>query len=516
MQARALRRRRGFRVVLAVVVATLVGPVPLAQGAPRSEIPPSGVLQTGPPTARSAREAAGQPVEPAPLDEREVPFRPTISAEEYRRAKAGPAGHTPGPPVSAPSSPPALSGEFAGLSESDSGRIRPPDTHGAYGAGQYVEIVNAAIRVHDASGTPLLTASLASFFGYSGRRIFDPRVAFDPEGGGRWIALGAVRPDSVALQRFFVAVSAGHDATGTYQVYEFDVGGLNEFFDFPQLGLADQGVLVTANIFSEQGGSFLHARFFCLPKADLYAGGATSFSTFDGLAGTLAPPIVTDDNPEAYLVAAPPSGSALRLYRASGCGTETTLESRPDVRVGAYRLPPDARQPGIRDTLDTKDARFVNASTQTGTSLWQVHSVRHGAWARPRFYEIDAATSALNQSGTFSRSDTSYDFNASIAATADGTAFVTWSAVDPTVGVAAEIRFSGRRPSDLAGWMNAPGTALGATSVAYDPIAGVGSERWGDYSAVILDHTDPGRAWIVNEYAPSTTEWGSRIAQIGF
>lgn len=127
-------------LAMTVAVLALMAPAELveAQAAPRSDIPPTGVIHSGPPTARSAREAAGQPVDPAPPDEREIPFQPTISAEEYRRAKArGPEDRTPGPPETPAASPPVLIGDFAGISEADSGRIRPPDTHGAHGAGQF-------------------------------------------------------------------------------------------------------------------------------------------------------------------------------------------------------------------------------------------------------------------------------------------------------------------------------------------------------------------------------------------
>jgi hypothetical protein len=40
--------------------------------------------------------------------------------------------------------------------------------------------------------------------------------------------------------------------------------------------------------------------------------------------------------------------------------------------------------------------------------------------------------------------------------------------------------------------------------------------RWGDYSAVALQYSNSNNAWIVNEWAETSSIWGSHITQIGF
>ena len=99
-----------------------------------------------------------------------------------------------------------------------------------------------------------------------------------------------------------------------------------------------------------------------------------------------------------------------------------------------YTVPPNAPQPGDGTTylIDTSDARFVNAGTQIGNSLFQVHSIASGGGAICRFYEFDTVNKTVIQSGDFSSSSTSFDFNASIAANRRKDVFVTWSATDPT------------------------------------------------------------------------------------
>jgi hypothetical protein len=44
----------------------------------------------------------------------------------------------------------------------------------------------------------------------------------------------------------------------------------------------------------------------------------------------------------------------------------------------------------------------------------------------------------------------------------------------------------------------------------------LGTQRWGDYSAVTLDPANGATAWLVNEKINSNSIWGSRIITIGF
>ncbi len=130
----------------------------------------------------------------------------------------------------------------------------------------------------------------------------------------------------------------------------------------------------------------------------------------------------------------------------------------------------------------------------------------------------------LIQHGDFSRSGTSFDFNASIAANRHKDVFVTWTATDPNNPtpadqVNAEVRFSGRLHTDPTGVIPSPGSLLagGSSATFYNPAGDpVDSKRWGDYSAVSLDPADPSgaTAWIINEKILTNTTWGTRIGSI--
>jgi hypothetical protein len=83
---------------------------------------------------------------------------------------------------------------------------------------------------------------------------------------------------------------------------------------------------------------------------------------------------------------------------------------------------------------------------------------------------------------------------------------VTWTSTDPPAGTNAQVRFSAvdhTQPLVLG-----PGAALFTSTTFYT------GGRWGDYSAVTIDPTNPRRAWLVNETIRATTHWGSRIGAI--
>jgi hypothetical protein len=231
--------------------------------------------------------------------------------------------------------------------------------------------------------------------------------------------------------------------------------------------------------------------------------------------GTLAPPIVRDQNALTFLLAAATSGTTFRKYTATNTSNafQISLSGGVNITVPFYTVPPDARQPGTAKRLDSSDSRFVNASTQNGVDLWQTHTIALGSFPAPKFYRINTTTNTVTQSGFYFGSATSDDFNASITATTTGNCFVTYTSTDAGVGVNARVRLSGK--PNAQGFISAGPNAFTSTTF-YHPSAD-NPERWGDYSAVTTDPLNPANAWLVNEtILPGGLLWGSRIVQFGF
>ena len=358
------------------------------------------------------------------------------------------------------------------------------------------------------------SVTLATFFNYTAQTLFDPRVVYDST-WNRWIVTADAFQESATVQRFFIAVSTSADPTSTFFIYNLNVNffGNNNFWDFPQLGMDQDAVLSTANIFS--GNTFLGADFFAVAKARLYNGLGFSVPVFTGLVGTLAPPIVRDQNASTFLIAAPPSGTTLSKYTATDTskGFDINLAGPDSINVPSYTVPPSAHQPGTTKLLDTSDSRFVNASTQIGDDLWQTHTINFVGFPAPKFYRIITSTNTVGQSNLYFASATSDDFNASIAANDAGDCFVTWTSTDAGAGKNAQVRLSGKRNAD-AGISAGP---IAVTSPTFYHPSTDNPERWGDYSAVTTDPLNSANAWLVNEKInPNGLLWGSRIVRFGF
>jgi hypothetical protein len=184
------------------------------------------------------------------------------------------------------------------------------------------------------------------------------------------------------------------------------------------------------------------------------------------------------------------------------------------IAVPVFTYPPNAPQYGTTVTIDTSDARFVNASTQVGNSLFQTHSISAAPFSIPKWYEFNTGAATVTQSGYFWATLSSFDFNVSIAANDNKDVFVTWTSIDPANSTNAQVWYGGRQSSDGAGVMN-KGAALFTSPIFY-AYSGDNPERWGDYSAVSIDPLDNTKAWIVNETILKYNDWGTFIAKIGY
>lgn len=508
-------------IMLSALVWPLARPVLSPQGAHAAGEQAKATLASGSAVERTPQDVQRDALKPFPKPAHGlIPFRPTMNISQYEQAKAQAAAqrgpHRLGAATTTPEV--ALIKSFDGASNVDG--LVPPDTHGAVSKSQFVEITNSHLDIYSKSNPATHTSkSLAAFFGYFAQTIFDPRVLYDST-WNRWIVTAEAFPESSTLQRQFIAISKTASATGSFFIYNFNVTFFTgDFWDFPQVGMDQDAVIMTANIFDSSNAS-KGADCFAVAKARLYNGLSFSVPVFTGLVGTLAPPVVLDQNPTTFLIAAQPSGSTLQLYSMTNTSRPvgTTLTLQANVPVAAYSVPPIAPQPGETCPtfcLDTSDSRFVNYSTQVGNVLWQVHTVNVSGFATPRYYEINTATSSVIQSSSFFASSTSSDFNASLVANSANDMYVTWSSTDSSAGINAQVRFSDCNHTSAS---CAPGAGL-AMFTSSNPLTAdfdprFGDQRWGDYSAVTVDPSKSTNAWLVNEKVNPGGDWGSRIGVI--
>jgi hypothetical protein len=193
--------------------------------------------------------------------------------------------------------------------------------------------------------------------------------------------------------------------------------------------------------------------------------------------------------------------------------------SRWAINTRRVSGPPQAPQPGTTARLLTFDATMLNAVRRNGV-LWTVQST--GIWDAANSCVIiaiywmavnapsttNAGTGpALQQDGYYhSGSCNDAYFLPAISVAANGSMGIVFNRSGTNVH--AEIRYTGRVPSDPAGTL-APSNLL----VASPPVNET-RWRWGSYSSASADPADPTKIWVAAEYLKAQNSWGMRVGQI--
>ncbi|HLQ32760.1 MAG TPA: hypothetical protein VK457_08745, partial [Chloroflexota bacterium] len=158
----------------------------------------------------------------------------------------------------------------------------PPDTNGAVGAKQFVQIVNVTIAVYDKrTGALVLGPALINSIwkGFGGPceagNGGDPVVLYD-QLAGRWLVSQLQFNSSFTSNQQCIAVSTSSDATGSYNRYEFDFD--STLPDYPKFGVWPDAYYYSANSFVPFGGtfSFLGAQACAFDRAAMLAGSAAT------------------------------------------------------------------------------------------------------------------------------------------------------------------------------------------------------------------------------------------------
>jgi hypothetical protein len=390
----------------------------------------------------------------------------------------------------------------------------PPDTMGAVGPDHIVEMINGNYQVFDKTGVSLDSRSLDSFWTSvagltipGGQFTFDPRVVYDPA-SNRFFATSI---DGGTPNNIYLARSDTSDPTGDWDGIRFaaDTVTPNEFHDYDTLAVDADGLYICTNDFTSVTND---DSCYSIPKADLLlaAPSIANLTRFEAtpaglpaVTGSLQPSLDfgASDGRAALLGS---TGTALvrtSILGAGGAGA-TLAAAVPITGDPGHAAAPAARQPHPNGrTIENVTPRLVGNVFEQGNSLWAVHSVQGtGANAAVRWYEIDETTNTVLQTGLID--DTTQDFHEpSIAVNSFGQVVIGYTCSGPTLAPASCV--------------SAGETVAGVTT--FDPPlvlqAGAGHywrdfndppdaerNRWGDYSATVIDPADPCTFWTFQEY----------------
>jgi hypothetical protein len=439
--------------------------------------------------------------------------------------------------VGGPLAPTATIGRnFDGLGNGVAGftvNSAPPDTHGAVGSTQYVQIVNgSSFAVYNkATGAlvmgPASTQSL--FAGFGGKcqtaNDGDPIVNFDAA-AQRWVITQfAVSPTAAP---FFecVAVSQTADATGGYNRYAFSY---NDFPDYPKFAVHPDAYYFTFNVFNAALTAFVGTRACAYDRARMIAGLSATQQCFT-LPATSDFSLLPSD-PDGSSPVAPGSpnyllglrngtNNQLSLYKFKANFTTpalTTFTGPTLIPVAAYTELCSAtgtcvRQPSPGGQLDGLGDRMMSRLSYRRypdgrESLVANHSISTGL----RWYEIrnpGAAAPVIFQQGTFAPTGTTRWMGA-MAQDKNGNFLVGYSASSNRIR--PSLRVAARAPTDAAGTLGVENTLIAGTGVQTG-----GLSRWGDYSSMTVDPVDNCTFWFTSEYlkANGSFNWNTRIASV--
>jgi hypothetical protein len=416
----------------------------------------------------------------------------------------------------------------------------PPDTNGAVGATQFVQMVNVTIAVYDKSTRALQFGPAAIhtlWTGFGGLCEFgggtptfadggDPVVLYDHL-AGRWLVTQLQYDTTFTHTAECVAVSNSSDATGSYNRYEFDFG--SNFPDYPKFGIWPDAYYNTINVFPAHG--FAGAEACAFDRNAMLAGASAKAICFQqpstvssllpaDLDGSTLPPAGSPN----YFVGLADSMhlNFFRFHVDFGNPANSTFSGPTLVSVAPYSeicarattvscIPEP--QPGekVDGLADRVMFRLAYRNFGDHESLVVNHTVKGGELAGVRWYEIrNPPAPFIYQQSTLIDPNVNY-WLGSIAMDKTGNMALGFSVSSHTVFPSVYV--AGRAATDPAGAMFGPLVLVDGSGVQVNSF-----KRWGDYSSMSVDPTDDCTYWYTNEYYATTGSfnWATRIGSFKF
>ena len=471
---------------------------------------------------------------------------------------------------------PTPNGTFEGQTSVDSAGgsatgclCTPPDTNGAAGPNQYVQMVNSVFSVYDKSGTRLAgpTQINALWENLPGtckdNNQGDPVVVYD-QLADRWVVTQFAVPTNDYHE--CIAVSKGPDATGEYYIYDFPLS-TTKWQDYPHFGLWPDAYYMSMHQFTPDGSAYVGASAFAFERDRMLKGQPAQMLYFDlgtlpapfntgfgghlpaNLDGFTLPPagapnyfVQVDSSADAGLGANlrlwkfhvdwnTPANSSFGLSGLPNSIVPVTDFARPDC-TGAGGCVPQLGSAGQLDAIgDRLMYRLAYRNFGDHESLVLNHSVVANSTTMqigPRWYEVrdPGGTPTIFQQSTFgptSMTDLLYRWMGSVAMDRAGDIAIGYST--SSSASFPSIAYAGRLASDPLNTLGQGETQLFAGTgpqhnEVFIPFSPTGFGRWGDYSDMTVDPLDDCTFWYTNLYYSSTDApagiWHTRVGNFKF
>lgn len=411
----------------------------------------------------------------------------------------------------------------------------PPDTMGAVGTTQYVQLINGSFSVYD-KATGLLQAPRVTDTAFwtsigGGATGGDPRVLFDKR-SSRWLAIG-FDATGAGLR---IGVSDTDNALGGWKSTSF-TGFAPGIADYPTLSISGNAVLIGTNNFTSVPGgfSFSGTTVNVLNYQKIFSATGPDASGLKQLVTPYSSPASLEmdrgfaiqgvnrdgGGGPATVVAASLFFNDTVTYDITAAGTpaatRTALQYLSDTGGGNYNGPTAARQPntnGSEAVIDVLDDRVSANAWEMKGKIYFVHTVKAIGSNNDvvRIIVLDKASGNVLSETDITDASGNFDFyQGSLAVNSSGQVVVGFNRSGSFVtGTDGRISVFARAfQTNLDGTLTqtAPDVLLKQSLVSdyhngsAEGQAAAGRQRWGDYSSVTLDPTDKQSFWITGQFA---------------
>jgi hypothetical protein len=407
---------------------------------------------------------------------------------------------------------------------------------GAAGPNHLVSLLNSDFGVFNKTTGAILpnqTISLQSFWGSLGTGAgepadfpFDPKILYDQH-SERFVAVtlgGKSTPDSWIM----IAISATSDPTGVWNKWAIDADRDNDVqtgnaADFPGLGVDAFNVYITANMFNEiDVGQY--SKVWVIPKAQLLAASPPATITwfeFPNPPGSdfTMQPAHTFGTPGAEYFLFEGLPNRLGVAWIDNLSGTQVWHSPLQVPVAPYTSAnslPEAPQLGlgIDNAIDTSDTRVLNVVYRNG-SVWATHHVvGPGGKVEVAWYRINPGTGTPEAQGRVTDPNRWF-YYPSIAVNKDNVAAIGFSGSSTTeyVGGYYTILQPSTGTAENVALLKAGEAPYYKTGQTFGNTEASAENRWGDFSATMVDPIDDTSFWTLQEYAESPVDgiskWGT-------
>jgi hypothetical protein len=382
-----------------------------------------------------------------------------------------------------------------------------------------VSVTNTTILYSDTAGNTLFYQDFLTFINDPAiTGVCDPVVIYDP-GADHFIFFCEVSPLNSATSKLLIFFTKTNNPADGWWYYKVTGNPLNDAsaFDYPKLGLSNNELYITGNLFRDSDHHFDQAVLFQFTKGPAYSGGTLDYTLWYGIDGspfTICP--VSNGQggnygPGCYLVATSPTdASTISFYDLTNDRTSgNAVLNYYSVNTTAYKVAPNAAQYGTTVLLNTNDSRTLGGFYLNGVVHFVFHSMRADGYCGINYNRL-TVSSLSNTSSLFGLNSSDYCYPSVVSYGSD--------ANDQSVMIgfckSNSMIFPSVQVVNCDNEMNWSVTAQVRTGDGYVHYT-VNPERWGDYSGTCRKYNaSRPLIWMSGSFGAVNNQWDTWIAQI--